>query len=174
MTAETLAWADGRKDWQPLRSIPEIGDTLAAATAPAAGGAATEAAQPAAGAAAELAAESFQHAKPGPKGAEPAAGNQPGRRKAAVVAKAAKAAPAHAAPEDSELAAFQAEMSALGAVPATLGKSPGSLMLPFHLWLLASGQQDTGLSCPCETESMHGPQGQYESGAQAPIWMMSI
>ena len=109
MTAETLVWADGRKDWEALRGVPEIWSTLATATAgaPAASQPAPEAVQsgPVSTSAAESASGDAQQAAA-------AAGQQPGKRKAAVVAKAAKAAP-----EDRELAAFQAEMSALGAVP---------------------------------------------------------
>ena len=114
VTAETLAWADGRKDWGALKSIPEIWDTLATATAgaPAAPQSAPDAVQSGSGST-SAPALAFQDAQQAATGA----GQQPARRKVAVVAKAAKATPAQAAPEDSELAAFQAEMSALGAVP---------------------------------------------------------
>ena len=109
MTAETLVWADGRTDWEALQSVPEIWDTVSTATAGAPaipqsvagavqnGSGSSSAPEPALGDAKQAAAMT---------------GQQPGKRRVAVVAKAAEAAP-----EDSELAAFQAEMSALGAVP---------------------------------------------------------
>ena len=119
VTAETLAWADGRKDWGALKSVPEIWDTLATATAgaPAAPQSAPDAVQSGSGStsAPTLAFQDAQQAATG-AGQQPSSW-QAARRKVAVVAKAAKAAPAQAAPDDSELAAFQAEMSALGAVP---------------------------------------------------------
>ena len=117
MTAETLVWADGRPGWEPLQSVPELWEHASAAAQPPA------AFQPAtaalAGALNSPAAPATQPAGGAHTEAEkPAAGTvvqQSSRRKAAVVA---KAAPAKAAPEDNELAAFQAEMSALGAVAA--------------------------------------------------------
>ena len=129
VTPETLAWADGRKDWEALKSVPEIWDTLSTATAgtPAAPQSAPDAAQSALGStpATALASGDAQQAAAG-------AGQQAVRRKVAVVAKAAKAAPTQAAPEDRELAAFQAEMSALGAVPAP-GADPACPWRACHL-----------------------------------------
>ena len=123
VTAETLVWADGRKDWEALRGVPEIWDTLSTSTAgaPAASQSAPEAAQSGPGstsASGQLSGDAQQAAT--------AAGQPPAKRKAAVVAKAAKATPTEAAPEDKELAAFQAEMSALGAVPVPGTDLPSS------------------------------------------------
>ncbi len=135
MTAETLVWTDGRTDWEALQSVPEIWDTVSTATA---GAPATS--QSVAGAA-QNGSGTSSAPEPALGDAEQAAamiGQQPGKRKPAVVAKAAEAAPAEAAPEDSELAAFQAEMSALGAVPV-----PGAPLACYEydqFWL--------HLSCP--------------------------
>ena len=117
MTAETLVWAAGRPGWEPLRSVPELWEHASAAAQPPA------ASQPATAALAgkfdSAPAPAMQPAAGAhPEAEKPVAGavaQQTSRRKAAVVA---KAAPAKAAPEDNELAAFQAEMSALGAVAA--------------------------------------------------------
>ena len=117
MTAETLVWAEGRPGWEPLRSVPELWEHASTAAQPPA------ASQPAtaalAGALGSAAAPAMQPAGGAhPEAEKPVAGSvaqKSSRRKAAVVA---KAAPAKAAPEDNELAAFQAEMSALGAVAA--------------------------------------------------------
>ena len=117
MTAETLVWADGRPGWEPLRSVPELWEHASTAAQPPAASQPATAAPP--GAFDSAAAPAMQPAGGAHLEAEkPGAGSvaqQPSRRKAAVVA---KAAPAKAAPEDNELAAFQAEMSALGAVAA--------------------------------------------------------
>ena len=125
VTAQTLVWADGRKDWEALRGVPGIWDILSTATAgaPVASQSAPVAVQsgPVSASAAESASGDAQQAK--------TAAGQPGKRKAAVVAKAAKVAPVENAPEDRELAAFQAEMSALGAVPVP-GESRHVCRLP--------------------------------------------
>ena len=117
MTAETLVWADGRPGWEPLGSVPVLWEHASTAAQPPA--ASQPAAAALAGALDSAAAPAMQPDGGAHVEAEkPVAGavaQQTSRRKAAVVA---KAAPAKAAPEDNELAAFQAEMSALGAVAA--------------------------------------------------------
>lgn len=94
MTDATLIWKEGLPGWQPLAEVPEIKAAVSAlpSAAASAGGAAL---QPATGTSA----------------AQPVV-----QRRGATVVKAAKAE--RIAPVDRELAAFQAEMSALGATAA--------------------------------------------------------
>ena len=131
MTAETLVWVDGTPEWAALQSKPEIWDTVSTAAAPSA--AVPSAAEPAHAVPGSASAPVAQtSAVAASHKAAAAAQQQPAKRKAAVVAKAAKTTTADAAPEDKALAAFQAEMSALGAVPAPGGEAGADVEDPIR------------------------------------------
>ena len=97
VSGATLVWAEGRAGWEALQDVPELWAEVAAAalsavpSADAPGAAAAPASQPAATAS---------------------------RAGAGAATKAVRAAKAAIKPVDRELAAFQAEMSALGATAA--------------------------------------------------------
>ena len=105
LTEGTLVWATGRSDWQPAKDVPEIWKMASPSLS-----AKPEGDGPAS------AAEGLKAAAPAGPAAQPDRPSQRPGSKTAV--KAAKAVKANVAPVDRELAAFQAEMSALGATGA--------------------------------------------------------
>jgi hypothetical protein len=100
VTRSTLVWKDGLQSWQPLAEVPEIWTQLSA----------LQSSQP--GVNQDSLVVSTPHTDANAT-AEPAA--QTGNRRSATVVKAAKP---QLKAVDRELAAFQAEMSALGATSA--------------------------------------------------------
>ena len=101
-------WAEGRAGWHPLQDVPELWAEASAA--------AVEAATAASGS--EAAGTSAQK----PSAPVAATASRP-----AAAVKAAKAVKADIKPADRELAAFQAEMSALGATDAPTADEDASL-----------------------------------------------
>lgn len=112
LTEVTLVWATGRADWQPAKDVPEIWKTASPSLS-----AKAEGKEPAS------AAESIKAAAPTGPVAQP---DRPSQRTASRTAvKAAKAVKANMVPVDRELAAFQAEMSALGATEVPVPENAG-------------------------------------------------
>lgn len=113
----TLVWATGRAEWQPVRDVPEIWKDLniPLSAGPSDGQTAPDA---------SFSADESTNFAGAPQTAVPEQGlSQRGAVKTAVVA--AKAVKANVAPVDRELAAFQAEMSALGATNAPAADNIG-------------------------------------------------
>ena len=105
----TMVWAEGRAGWQPLQDVPELWAEISAA--------AVEAVTAAAGSSAGGSIAAQRTAAP-----VAAAASRP-----AAAVKAAKAVKADIKPVDRELAAFQAEMAALGATAAAAADEDASL-----------------------------------------------
>lgn len=100
----TLVWKTGQAEWQPVKDVPELWKH-----APTSVGGTS-------GALSDNGTSSNAVAGSGPTGPSVQASSQRTAGRTAV--KAAKAVKANVAPVDRELAAFQAEMSALGATDA--------------------------------------------------------